>query len=243
MWTIAKRELRLYFSQLTGYIVVAGYLLCVSLLLWVFNTPFQLLNTELGNFNPFFELSPILFLFLIPAISMRAFSEEFATGTFELLMTKPISAHQIFGGKLIGAFIIVGVAVIPTLIHAAALQGLFQNGSQLDWAVILSSYFALFLLALLFAITCSCTSLLFQSQVASFLVGVLACFVHLYFWSFLAELTPNMQLYKWITSFGAAPHYSRMSRGVLALEDVIYFLGFSTALFLAGVELIKKKKL
>jgi len=242
MWSIAKRELRLYFCQLTGYLVVVGYLIITSLTLWFFNSPLNLLNRELGDFNPFFELSPILFLFLIPALSMRTFSEEFAQGTFELLLTKPLHPYQIFGGKILGVLLILSIALFPTLLHAFTLDGLLQEGTKLDWGVLGCSYLALFLLALFFIVTSMCASLIFQSQVASFLLGVVACFIHLYFWSFIADFAPTVQGYKWINSLGASVHYGTLSRGIIALEDLFYFFGMVLTFFLTGVELIQKKK-
>ena len=242
MWNIAKRELRLYFSQITGYLIIIIYLFFTALLLWFFNNPYNLLNSELGSFSPFFELTPMLFLFLIPALSMRTFSEEFTQGTFELLITKPLSSLQIFGGKLIGVLLVLIIIIIPTLLHAVFLDSLLQLDSELDWVIILSSYVALIFLGILFAITSLCSSLLFQSQVASFLVAVLGCFIHFYFWSFLADLSQNLNFYNLINSLSAQLHYNGLSRGVISLENVLYFLGLSITFFLLGVQLIQKKK-
>ena len=242
MWNIAKREFRLCFSQLTGYLIITIYLLFTALLLWFFNTPYNLLNSELGSFSPFFKLTPILFLFLIPALSMRTFSEEFTQGTFELLITKPLNSLQIIGGKLIGVVLILMIAIIPTLFHAISLDSLLQLGSKLDWRIVISSYFALFYLAILFVTTSLCASLLFQSQVASFLVAVLGCFIHFYFWSFLADLIQNLNLYYFINNLSAQVHYNGLSRGVIALENVLYFLGLSSTFFILGVQLIQKKR-
>lgn len=242
MWAISKRELRLYFSQLTGYLIVGSYLLITSLILWFFNTPYNLLNSALGSFTPFFEFMPILFLFLIPALSMRSFSEEFSQGTFELLMTKPLSPTQIFGGKLIGIILIVCIALFPTVLHAIALDHLLQLDSTLDWGIVISSYLALLLLAGLFVTTSLCASLLFKSQVASFLVALLACFIHLYLWSFLADLNSNLLLYKWLNNLSASSHYFGLSRGVIAFEDILYFIGLCITFFLLGTQLIQQKK-
>jgi ABC-2 type transport system permease protein len=114
--------------------------------------------------------------------------------------------------------------------------------SKLDWVIIISSYVALIFLAILFVITSLCSSLIFQSQVASFLVAVLGCFIHFYFWSFLADLSQNLNFYNLINSLSAQLHYNGMSRGVIALENILYFVGLSTAFFLLGVQLIQKKK-
>tara|TARA_B100000989_G_scaffold121291_1_gene89498 strand:+ start:264 stop:995 length:732 start_codon:yes stop_codon:yes gene_type:complete len=242
MWNIAKRELRFYFSQMTGYLIVTIYLVLTALLLWFFNTPYNLLNSELGSFSPFFELTPILFLFLIPAISMRTFSEEFTQGTFELLITKPLSSLQIFVGKLLGVLLVLIIIIIPTLLHAVSLDSLLQSDSELDWVIIMSSYFALIFLAILFVATSLCSSLLFQSQVASFLVAVLGCFIHFYFWSFLADLSQDLNFYNLINSFSTQLHYNGLSRGVIALENVLHFVGLSITFFLLGIQLINKKK-
>lgn len=242
MWSIAKRELHLCFSQLTGYLVVGGYLLITALILWFFNTPYNLLNTELGNFAPFFQFTPILLLFLIPALSMRSFSEEFSQGTFELLKTKPLGPSQIFGGKLIGVFLIFCIALITSVLHAFTLDSLLQFDSTLDWGIIFSSYLALLMLALLFIVTSICTSILFHSQVTSFLASVLACSVLMYFWSFLADLSQNLILYKWINILSASEHYIGISSGVIKLDDIIYFIGLFITFFHLGIQLIKKKK-
>lgn len=243
MWTIAKRELRLYFSQLTGYLVVGGYLLLTTFSLWIFDTPFNLMNSELGSFTPFFELSPLLFLFLLPALSMRSFSEEFSLGTFELLLTKPISLNALFAGKLLGVFLIFISALLPTLLHAFSLEQLLQEGDQLDWGVILSSYGALLLLGLLFSVSSLCASLLFNSQVAAFLVGLLFNFSQFYLWSYLAEGISNLFWYQWVNKLGASLHYYGLSRGILSFDDLAYFIGFIIFFFLIGTALLQKKRL
>ena len=173
---------------------------------------------------------------------MRTFSEEFSQGTFELLITKPLSSLQIFGGKLIGVLLVLIIIIIPTLFHAVFLDSLLQLDSELDWVIIISSYVALIFLAILFVITSLCSSLIFQSQVASFLVAVLGCFIHFYFWSFLADLSQNLNFYNLINSLSAQLHYNGMSRGVIALENILYFVGHSITFFLLGVQLIQKKK-
>jgi len=242
MWSIAKRELRFYFSQLTGYLLVGSYLLITALFLWFFNTPYHLLYTELGDFNSFFEFTPLLFLLLIPALSMRTFAEESSKGTLEILLTKPLSPATIFGGKLLGVFFILCIAILPTLLHAFALESLLQEDSRLDWGMLFSSYFALLLLALLFIVSSLCASLLFNNQITALLAGILGCFIHFYLWSFLADFTSITWLYRGINSLGAQLHYRSLSRGVLFLEDLIYFAGFISVFFYFGVELIQNKK-
>ncbi|MEK9614502.1 MAG: ABC transporter permease subunit, partial [Flavobacteriaceae bacterium] len=147
MWSIAKRELGFFFSHLIGYLVIGSYLLVSTLILWIFDTPYNLLSIGFGDFSPFFEIAPWLFLFLIPALSMRSFSEERSTGTFELLLTKPLSPTQIFGGKLLGIAFVLLVALLPTFLHLIALDSLLEPNSSLDWGRITGSYVALMVLA------------------------------------------------------------------------------------------------
>ena len=119
MWSIAKKELFFYFSSITGYLVIGSYLILNTLLLWFFDTPYQLLNTGFVDLSPFFEISPWLFIFLIPALSMRSFSEEYASGTFEILITKPLRHLDIFGGKFLAIvliiFIIDDIAIVDKI--------------------------------------------------------------------------------------------------------------------------------
>jgi len=242
MWSIAKRELRFYFSHLTGYLVLGSYLIINTLLLWFFDTPYQLLNSGFGDFSPFFEISPWLFLFLIPALCMRSFSEERATGTLELLLTKPLRPIEIFGGKFIGVALILAIALLPTLLNLIVIQALLEPQSQLDWGSLFASYLALSLIGLIFMAMSLCSSLLFRNQVTSFLVAALICFTQFFLWSFLADTASIPWVYQFVSQLGIQDHYLSLSRGVLKLEDLIYFVGLLLVFTVLGIELIKKEQ-
>lgn len=242
MWSIAKRELRFFFSHLIGYLVIASYLLVSTLILWFFDTPYNLLSIGFGDLSPFFELTPWLFLFLIPALSMRSFSEERSSGTFELLLTKPLSPTQIFSGKLLGIGFVLLVTILPTFLHLIALDSLLEPNSTLDWGRIMGSYMSLMALALLFLTISLCSSLLFSNQVSAFLVALIGCFTQFYLWGALANYVHIAWLYKWISDLGIQTHYLSLSRGIILLDDLLYFVGFSIAFFLLGIELIKKEQ-
>lgn len=242
MWSIAKKELRFYFSQLTGYLVLGSYLLINALLLWFFDTPYQLLNSGFGDFSPFFEISPWLFLFLIPALCMRSFSEERARGTLELLLTKPLRPTEIFGGKFIGVALLLLIALVPTLLNLLAIQALLEPQSQLDWGSLFASYLALSLLGLIFLSMSLCSSLLFRNQVTSFLVAALCCFSQFFLWSFIADTATTPWVYQFLSQLGIQEHYLSLSRGVLKLEDLIYLVGLIVVFSVLGVELIKKEQ-
>jgi len=242
MWSIAKRELRFYFSNLTGYLVIGSYLLINTLFLWFFDTPFQLLNSGFGDLTPFFEMSPWLLLLLIPALSMRSFSEERTTGTLELLLTKPLRPVEIFGGKFIGVALILFIALIPTSLNIVAINALLEPQSELDSGSFIASYLALILVALVFLCMSLCCSLIFRNQVTSFLMAVLVCFTQFFVWNFLADFSALPWVYEWISDLGIQTHYSSLSRGVLQIEDLIYLFGLIAVFYILGVELIKKEQ-
>ena len=215
MWSIAKKELHFYFSHLTGYLVLGSYLLINTLLLWFFDTPYQLLNSGFGDLSPFFEISPWLLLILIPALSMRSFSEERASGTLELLLTKPLRPIEIYGGKFLGITLILLIALVPTTLNLIALNALITPQSELDWGNFITSYLALFLVGLIFLTLSLCSSMWFRNQVTSFLVAVLLCFTQFFVWDFLADLSSVTWVYKWISALGIQTHYSSLSLSLI----------------------------
>ena len=242
MWSIAKRELKFYFTNITGYLFILCYLTINTLLLWFLDTPYLLFTSGFADLSPFFEITPFLFIFLIPAISMRSFSEEKSTGTLELLMTKPLNPSEIYLGKFLGIAIVIIIAIIPTTINILGLQTLLQPNSKLDIGNIFVSYLALILLSILFLNISLCISILFRNQVTSFLVAFLICFIQFFLWNFIAEASSVPSTYRLISDIGIQSHYLNLSNGLLRLEDLIYFLGINIAIFILGIELINKEK-
>ena len=242
MLNIARRELHFFFSNPIGYLAVGVYLLTSTLFLWFFDTPFNILSIGFGSLSTFFELSPWLFLLLIPALSMRSFSEERNTGTFELLMTKPLNAIDIYGGKFLGITAVFSIALLPTLLNIFAINNLLTPDSYLDWGSIVGSYIGLIGVGFLFLALSLCSSLLIKNQIASFIVGVLACFTQFYLWSFLAELSGYNWVYQIISNIGIQTHYLSISRGVLTLKAIIYFTGLFISISCLSVLLIKNNE-
>ncbi|MBF11772.1 MAG: gliding motility-associated ABC transporter permease subunit GldF [Flavobacteriaceae bacterium] len=240
MWSIAKRELRFYFSTLIGYMVMGSYLVINTLILWFFDTPYKLINSRFGDLSSFFEINPWLFIFLIPALAMRSFSEERSTGTIEVLLTKPLKAIEIYGGKFLGVTLILVVTVLPTTFNLIALNNLLAVDSELDWGILFSSYLALSFIGFIFLSFSLCSSLLFRNQVTSFLAASLFCFINFFLWGFFAELTSTQWLYNTINSLGIQAHYLSLRRGVINLKDLVYMIGLIFIFSLLGIELIKK---
>jgi ABC-2 type transport system permease protein len=147
MWAVCKKELRQYFSSLTGYIAIIVFLLANGLVLFVFEN--NILDFGYATLDKFFQLSPWILLLLIPAITMRSFSDEFKGGTFEILQTRPLSRWQIIGGKYLGSFIVVFIALFPTIIYIFSIQRLSSNG-DIGISAMIVSLFGLIFLSMLF---------------------------------------------------------------------------------------------
>ena len=242
MWVIAKRELSFYFSHIVGYLVVGSYLTINNLFLWFFDTHYQLLNSGFGYLNSFFEISPVLFLFLIPALSMRSFSEEYSNGTIELLITKPLNSFEIFGGKFIGIALIIIMILLSSSINILAVFSLMEEQSKFDWGSLFLSYLALLLLCLTFLSMSLWSSIIFRNQVSSFLMASLLCFGQFFLWDLIAYLLSDPGLYQFISDIGIQKHYLSLCRGILRLEDVIYFLGLMTIFLILGIDLLKRER-
>ena len=243
MFNIALRELRFYFGNISGYIILTIYLSTNTLLLWFFDTPYQLLNFNFGDLSSFFLINPFLFCLLIPALSMRSFSQEKVNGTIEILLTKPLKPINIFAGKFLGIFIILLISVAPTLFNVIALNSLLDFQSNLDLGKLISSYVGLLFLGILFLSLSICCSLIFKNQVTSFLTSTLFCYVQYFLFDLIAEYFSNPYLFDLFINLGSKTHYENLTSGIIYLNDLIYFVGLSIVFFAFGIALIKKSQI
>ena len=222
MWSICKKELRQFFSSLTGLISIVVFLILNGAILFIF--PDNILDYGYATLDKFFQLAPFILLFLIPAITMRSFSDEFKGGTYEILQTKPLSRWQIIGGKYFASLIVVIIALIPTIIYAVTVQQLSAVGG-LDMGATIGSYIGLILLAGVFvAISIFCSSLT-SNPVVAFVAGAFLCF--LVYNGF--EAISKIPVFEsgadyFISMLGIDFHYRSISRGVIDTRDLIYFL-------------------
>ena len=242
MWYIAKKEFNFYFKSLTGYLIIGSYLTINSLILWFFDTPYNFLNYEIVDINLFFEISPWLLIILICSLSMGSFSREVSSGTMELLITKPLNANEIFGGKFLGITFIFSVCLIMTTLNVLALNSLLTSQSELDLSLIFTSYFGLFLIGLIFISISIFCSILFRNQVTSFLTAFVLCLFQYFFWDFLASLITNPWSFKIISNIGIKTHYSGLSLGIIKLEDIVYLIGLIVIFHMLGINQIKKEQ-
>ena len=222
MWSVCKKELRQFFSSLTGYIAIIIFLLVNGLMIFVFEN--NILDNGYATLDRYFLLAPWILLFLIPAITMRSFAEEFRAGTFEILQTRPLSRWQIISGKFFGSFIVVVIALIPTVIYYFTVQHL-STGEGIDKGAILGSYFGLLFLTAVFTAIGICASSFTQNPVISFIVSLAACVLLYYGFSAVSEL-PALKTGAgyFVEMAGIDFHYRSISRGLIDTRDVIYFL-------------------
>jgi ABC-2 type transport system permease protein len=222
MFSIAKKELHQFFSSLTGYLTIILFLLVNALYLFVLKDS-NIFDFGYATLINFFELAPWVFIFLIPALAMRSFSDEFKSGTFETLQTRPLTKWQIVWGKYLSIIVVLIIALLPTLLYVFTIHSLSSAGG-IDGGGITGSYIGLWLLAAVFAaISVWCSSLTSNSVIA-FLVSAFACLI-LYFGfgaiSKLPVFSGNADYY--IEMLGIDFHYQSISRGVVDTRDIIYF--------------------
>lgn len=230
MKSIVFREIKSFFGSPIGYLVIAVFLIGNGLFLWVFEGEYNILNSGFADLSPFFTLAPWILIFLIPAVTMRSFSDEKKQGTLELLLTKPLSIWQIVNGKFLGSMLLIVMAIIPTLIYVWVISGLGSPEGNIDMGSTMGSYFGLLFLIAAYSAIGIFTSTLSENQIVAFIVAVFLCFFFYFGFESVARIVPSFQ--SKISSIGMQDHFKSMSRGVIDTRDVIYFLSV-TFLFLS----------
>ena len=222
MWAVCKKELRQFFSSLTGYIAIIAFLLLNGLLLFVFPDT-DILANGYASLDKFFELAPWILLLLIPAITMRSMADEFRTGTYEILQTLPLSRARLIAGKYLASLIVVLIALLPTLVYFVCIQRL-SGQAGIDTGGAIGSYIGLVFLSAVFTaigIWCSCIT---ANAVVAFIASAFACFI-LYsgFGAISALPVFAAGLDYYIGMLGIDFHYRSISRGVIDTRDILYF--------------------
>lgn len=240
MKSILLREVKSFFGSPIGYLVIAIFLLLNGLFLWVFEGEYNILNSGFADLTPFFTVAPWVLIFLIPAVTMRSFSDEKKQGTIELLMTKPISIWEIVTGKFFGAFLLIVIAIIPTLIYVYVIYGLGMPEGNIDMGSTLGSYFGLLFLIAGYTAVGIFTSTLSENQIVAFIVSVFLCFILYFGFEGIASQFKNFE--DVIAFFGMDYHFKSMSRGVIDTRDVTYFVSVSVLFLSLTVYQLKSLK-
>lgn len=239
MYAILKKEINSFFASPIGYLVIGVFLTACGLFLWVFKGEYNILDNGFAEINGFFFLAPWLLLFLIPAVTMKGFSEEKKQGMLEILFTKPIGLPSLVWGKFLGAFILTLIAIIPTLLYVYTVYNLGAPIGNLDLGSILGSYLGLIFLMSAYTAIGLFASTLSENQIVAFIISICICFLLLYGPELLSStgISDNPIL---INSFGMKAHYENISRGIIDTRDMIYFLSFTFFfLYLTNVKLKK----
>lgn len=226
MRAIFLKEINSFFSSIIGYLAIGVFLLVNGLFLWVFQGEYNILDYGFANLSPFFQIAPWIFIFLIPAITMRSLSEEMKQGTFEILLTKPLTKWKLILGKYLGNLFVALLALIPTLLYVLTIIQLNADQNSFDWGEIIGSYIGLILLASVFTAIGIFSSALSKSQIVAFISALLLCFLSFFAFSSLSSLNLfGSEIYA-LEYLGIQFHYESISRGVLDTRDLVYFFSF-----------------
>ncbi|GAB5550464.1 MAG: gliding motility-associated ABC transporter permease subunit GldF [Saprospiraceae bacterium] len=242
MFPIFLKEINTFFSSQIGYMVMAVFLIIMGLVLFVFPDT-SLLNYQFATLDQLFGMAPMIFLFLIPAITMRSLSEEYQQGTIELLSTKPVSGWGIIAGKYLACLLLVVFALLPTLLYYFTVYELGAPKGNLDSGAILGSYLGLLFLAAAFTSIGLFASALSNNQITGFILATFLCFILYYGFFFFSKLPFFIgKGDDFVEKLGIDFHYQSISRGVLDSRDILYFLSVSAIFMLATLFVLEKRK-
>lgn len=225
MLTIFKKELSSFFSSLIAYITITVFLVVTGLFLWVFPDT-SILEYGFASLDTLFNIAPWVFMFLIPAITMRSFSEEKKSGTIELLATRPLTDLQIILGKYFAGSALVFFALIPTIVYYITVYQLGITKGNIDTGSVMGSYIGLFLLGASFVSIGIFASALSDNQIVAFTIAVFLTFFCFSGFDSISSLALFGKAGNTIAQLGINAHYQSISRGVLDTRDAVYFLSF-----------------
>ena len=225
MIAILKKEFNAFFASPVAYLVIGIFLVVNGLFLWVFKDNFNILNAGFADLSSFFYLSPWLFLFLIPAITMKSFADEFNSGTIEILKTKPLTDWQIVLGKFLACLLLVIIALIPSVIYVYTIYQLANPVGNIDFGSIIGSYLGLLFLATTYTAIGLFTSTISKNQIVAFILGVFITFLLFYGFDAVASLNTTNSYF--IQKLGINEHFKSISRGVIDTRDIVFFISLS----------------
>ncbi len=242
MWSLYKKEITSFFSSITGYLVVGIFLTVCGLFLWVIPGNLNILFGGYATLESLFYMAPWLYLFLVPAITMRMFADEKKAGTIELLYTRPVSEIQIVGAKYLGALTLVIISLLPTFIYFYSVIQLGNPVGNIDYGGTWGSFIGLFFLASIYVSIGIFSTALTDNQIVSFITALAICFIFYAGFDALSQLSGSNQLGNTIADLGINQHYESISRGVVDSRDLIYFISVNAIfIFLTKIVIISRK--
>jgi ABC-2 type transport system permease protein len=224
MMTILIKEINEFLDSLIGYVVMAVFLVGIGSVMWLFPET-NVLAYGYATLDPVFSLGPYLFMFLIPAITMRSFAEEQRNGTIELLLTLPVRTWDIVFGKFLASWILAGLAILPTLFYYFTIYKLGNPAGNLDVSGIVGSYIGLFLLAGVFVSIGIFSSSITGNQIVSFVLSSFLCYAFYEGFQLISSLDLWGGWSFYLEQLGIMFHYKMMSKGLIEGRDLVYFIG------------------
>ncbi len=242
MAAILRKELNVFFSSLIGYIAITIFLVANGLFNWVF-TDSNILDSGYATLEPFFNFAPWIFMFLIPAITMRSFAEEKNSGTIEFLATRPVTDMQIISGKYLAAFVLVLFSILPTTLYYFTIHELASPKGNVDDGGMAGSYLGLILLGGVFVAISIFTSSISNNQIVAFITGLFACFFFYYAFDAIAQLPFFIgNADKVFNAISINQHYLNISKGYIDVRDIIYFMSLITIFLLLTKTILSSRK-
>lgn len=241
MLSILKKEFNGFLNSLIAYIVITVFLVAIGMFMWVFPES-SVLEYGFADLQTLFNMAPWLFLFLIPAITMRTFAEEKREGTIELLLTKPLADLELILGKYFAALLLALFALLPTLLYYYSVYELGNPQGNVDSAAVVGSYIGLIFLAGVFTAIGVFASSVSDNQIISFVIAVFLCYVIYTGFDLIASM-PVWGSYSYLISqLGISYHYSSISKGLVDSRDVLYFLSVISVMILATKLVLRSRK-
>lgn len=242
MWALLRKEVNSFLSSVIGYVVIAVFLLLTGLFMWGFQGNLHVLDQGYATLDTLFYIAPWVFMFLVPAITMRSFSEEKRTGTIELLFTRPVTDIQIIFAKYLSGVFLVLLALIPTLVYYFSVIQLGNPVGNIDHGGTWGSYLGLLFLGAGFTAIGIFASAVSDNQVVSFILALFLCFVCYSGLQQIASFELLGALDRFVEKLSIAEHYDSMSRGVIDTRDVIYFISLSGIFIILTRTVLQSRK-
>lgn len=239
MIQVFKKELNSFLNSLIAYVVIGVFLTSIGLMMWVF-TDTSVLDYGFADMDTLFSMGPYVFIFLVPAITMKSFAEEKKMGTMELLLTKPLSDWDIVMGKFLAAFALVMLALMPSVIYYYSIYKLGNPVGNIDSAGVSGSYVGLMFLSIVFCAIGLLASSLTTNQIVSFILAAFLSFIFYTGFDSLSSLGGSAALL--IKQFGILYHYESLSRGVIDSRSIIYFLSVAGLILLGTKTVISSRQ-
>ncbi len=242
MWALYRKEISSFLNSLIGYVVIIFFLLLNGLFIWIFPGDSNVLDMGYATLDGLFIIAPWVFMFLIPAITMRMISEEKRTRTLELLVTRPLTDFQIVFSKFLAGITLVVISLLPTLVYYASIYYVGETVGNIDRGGTMGSYVGLVFLAAAYVSMGVFSSSLSDNQIVAFLLAVILCVFMFTGWESISSFSQLGNLESYIIGIGINDHYKSLSRGLIDSRDVIYFIALVAIFIVATITVLKSRR-